>query len=186
MEPWVWAVLLLILGIGLAVLEVFIASAGVLAFLSASAIVAAVVVGFHYSSATGIAVLFGALFGLPTVIILAFKYLPKTPMGRRLLLAAPTSQEVLPEDPEKERLRSLVGHQGVAKTKMLLSGRIVVNGRTVDAVSEGMPIEVGQTVEVVQVRGLEVVVRPIETDAPGTPPEPLQRTYDEPFEIPPA
>ena len=41
MEPWIWAVLLLVLGIGLAILEIFFASAGILAFLAAAAMVAA-------------------------------------------------------------------------------------------------------------------------------------------------
>ena len=66
---------------------------------------------------------------------------------------APTSEDVLPDDPEKERLKGLIGRTGRAKSKMLLSGVITIDGRTVDAVSESMPVEVGQTVRVVQVRG---------------------------------
>ena len=125
--------------------------------------------------------------GLPTAIVLAFKYLPKTAMGRRLLLMAPKSEDVLPDDPEKERLKSLIGRTGRAKSKMLLSGVITIDGRTVDAVSESMPVEVGQTVRVVQVRGHRVVVRPVDEEPAAAPPaDPLQRTYDDPFELPPA
>ena len=47
-----------------------------------------------------------------------------------------------------------------AKSLMLPSGSVLINGRTVDAVSEGMPIEPGQAIRVIQVRGNQVVVRP--------------------------
>ena len=60
---WVWAVLLLVLGMGLAIMEVFFPSAGILGFLAASAVVAAVVLGFQYGTGTGFAILAVAVFG---------------------------------------------------------------------------------------------------------------------------
>ena len=121
------------------------------------------------------------------MIVLGFEYWPKTAMGRRVLLIAPTSEDVLPDDPDKERLKSLVGRLGRAKSKMLLSGVIIVDGRTVDAVSESMPIEVGQVVRVVQVRGHGVggPAGRRRASAHG-PPTPLQQTYDEPIRSSPA
>jgi membrane-bound serine protease (ClpP class) len=187
MDPWVWAIVLLLLGTALAVMEIFFPSAGVLAFLSVAALLAAIVMGFYQGPVTGILIVLATVVGLPIVIVLGFKYWPRTAMGRRVLLAAPTSEDVLPDDPEKERLKSLVGRLGRAKTKMLLSGVIVVDGRTVDAVSESMPIEIGQTVRVVQVRGRGVVVRPADDERPSEPPaNPLRQTYDEPIDLPPA
>ena len=142
--------------------------------------------GFCQGPVAGILILLGAVVGLPTVIVLGFKYWPKTAMGRRVLLMAPTSEDFLPTDPEKDFLRGLVGRVGRAKSKMLLSGVITIDGRTVDAVSESMPIEVGQTVRVVQIRGHGVVVRPIEESEAAEPPaDPLQRTFDDPFDLPP-
>jgi membrane-bound ClpP family serine protease len=185
-EPWVWAILLLVLGTGLVVLEIFFPSAGILGFLAAVALLGAIVMGFYQGPLTGILILAGVVAGLPTVIVLGFKYWPKTAMGRRVLLMAPTSEEVLPNDPEKELLKSLIGRTGRAKSKMLLSGVITIGGRTVDAVSESMPIEVGQAVLVVQVHGREVVVRPIDEPPPELPADPLKRTYDDPFDLPPA
>jgi membrane-bound ClpP family serine protease len=184
---WIWAFVLFVLGITLAVMEVFFPSAGVLAFLSAAALISAVVMGFQQGVWTGIAVVAAIVGGLPTVLILGFRYWPRTKMGQRILLTPPTSSEVLPEDPEKQLLKSLIGRTGRAKTKMLLSGIVVVDGRHMDAVSEGMPIEVGQTVRIVQVKGNRVVVRVVEKEeTSSTPPDPLQRTYDDPFELPPA
>jgi membrane-bound ClpP family serine protease len=100
------------------------------------------------------------------------------------MLQAPSSQDVLPESTEKEFLKSLVGRTGRAKSKMLLSGAITIDGRTVDAVSESMPIEVGQPVRVVQVRGHGVVVRLIDEQVDTPPTDPLQQTFDDPFDTP--
>ena len=187
MDYWIWALLLLVLGTGLALLEVFFPSAGILGFLSASALITAIVMGFYQSSLTGILILLGAVVGLPTVVVLGFKHWPKTRMGKRVMLMAPSSKDVLPDDPEKERLKGLIGHTGRTKSKMLLSGAIVIDGDTVDAVSESMPIEIGQRVRVVQVQGNLVVVRPVDEEPSTDPPvDPLQRTYEDPFDIPPA
>jgi membrane-bound ClpP family serine protease len=187
MDPWVWAILLLVLGTGLVVLEIFFPSAGILGFLAAVSLLAAIVMGFYESALVGILILTGVVVGLPVVIVLGFKYWPKTAMGRRVLLMAPTSEDVLPDDPDKDFLKSLVGRVGRAKSKMLLSGVITIDGRTVDAVSESLPIEAGQAVRVVQVRGHGVVVRPVDEEPPAEPAvDPLQRAYDDPFDIPPA
>ena len=187
MEPWVWAVLLLVLGAAFAVMEVFFTSAGILAFLSLAAVAAAVVMGFNQGPVTGVLILLGGIIGMPATIVLAFKYLPKTPMGRKLLLKAPQSEDVLPDDPEKERLKGLLGRTGRAKSPMLLSGVITIDGHTVEAVSESMPIEVGQTVRVVKIEGHRVVIRPIDEEAAALPPvDPLKRSFDDPFDLPPA
>jgi membrane-bound ClpP family serine protease len=186
MEPWVWALLLLMLGIGLAVMEVFFTSAGILAVLSFISLMTAVVMGFNQGPVTGGLIVLGVVAGLPTVIILAFKYWPKTAMGRRVLLVAPKSDDVLPEDPNKDWMKGLIGRTGRAKSKLLLSGVITVDGRTVEAVSESMPVEIGQTVLVIQVRGQRVVVRPVAADETPQPPpsDPLTQTFDDPFEVP--
>jgi hypothetical protein len=51
-----------------------------------------------------------------------------------------------------------------------------------------MPVEVGQAVRVVQVRGHSLVVRPVADDESPPPPpaDPLQRTFEDPFDAPPA
>jgi membrane-bound ClpP family serine protease len=186
MEPWIWAILLLALGIGLVVLEVFFPSAGILGFLATVTLIAAVVMGFYQSALAGALIFAAVVLGLPATLILAFRYWPKTAMGRRILLLAPKSEDVLPDDPTKDLLKGYIGRRGKAKSKLLLSGVITIDGRTVDAVSESMPVEVGQTVQVVQVRGRRVVVRPVADDElpPSPPADPLQRAFDDPFELP--
>ena len=46
LAPWAWAILLLMVGFGLAVMEVFIPSGGILGFLAICSLIAAIAVGF--------------------------------------------------------------------------------------------------------------------------------------------
>jgi membrane-bound serine protease (ClpP class) len=186
MDPWIWAVLLLGLSAGLAVLEVFFPSAGILGFLSAASAIAAIVMGFYQGPWVGTLSVLAVITGLPTLLVIAFKYWPQTPMGRRMILMAPTSEEVLPDNPEKERLKSLIGRTGTTKTKLLLSGMVTIDGQNLDAVSESQPIEVGQTVRVIQVRSNRLVVRLVEKETAPPPVDPLQQAYDDPFDLPKA
>jgi membrane-bound ClpP family serine protease len=192
MDPWVGAVLLLALGVGLAILEIFFPSAGILGFLSACSVLGAIIMGFRQGPVAGIVILVVAIAGMPTMVILAFKWWPRTAIGRRVLLMVPDSEDVLPDDPKKRRLKGLIGQVGRAKSKMLPSGVIVVDGRTIDAVSEGMPIEAGQSVRVLKVRGNRVVVRILEEEPPSESDEdalrrPIESVAPDPFdEQPPA
>lgn len=186
MAAWIWAVLLLAVGAAIALMEVFFPSAGILGFIAAGTLLAAVIVGFYENALTGWSILITEAIGLPILIVLAFRYWPKTAIGQHVLLAAPKGDEVLPDDPKKDRLKKLIGRTGKAKSKLLLSGVVVIDGQTVDAVSESMPIEVGQPVCVVRLEGHCVVVRPIEeSELPAPVTDPLQQNFDDPFNLPP-
>ena len=78
MDYWIWAVLLLVVGMCLGIMEVFFTSAGLLAFLSAASIVAAVILGFQQGPVAGFVILILAMVGMPTAVVLAFKYWPRT------------------------------------------------------------------------------------------------------------
>jgi membrane-bound ClpP family serine protease len=188
--PWVLALLLLMAGLAFAAMEVFLPSGGILGFLATCSIVAAVVVGFTDGRPwVGFSILATAVFGVPAVIVLALKWWPSTPLGRRMLLHAPEGEQVLPDSPRRRGLRELVNRVGVAKCKMLPGGVVTIDGRNVDAVSEGIAIDAGQRVRVIQVRGTRVVVRPVD-DASSSDPDPLARPIDtvgsDPFDESPA
>ncbi len=180
MDYWAWASLLLVLGIGLAVLEVFFPSGGILGFLTVCAVIAAIVVAFKAGPIVGMVVLVISVIGLPTAIVLALRYWPKTAMGRRILLMTPSGDDALPDTPRRRLLKDLVGKTGRAKSKMLPSGAIVIEGRTIDAVSEGIFIEPDTPVQVTEVRGNRVVVRPVDGEqAPaGDDDNPLDQPID--------
>jgi membrane-bound ClpP family serine protease len=188
---WVWAVLLLVVALGLAILAIFFPTGGILEFLSFAAVVAAIIMAFRQSATTGFIILCAALVAVPIVVVAALNLLPHTPMGRQMLLKTPTSDDVLPDLPRQRQLESMVGHVGRAKCKMLPSGAVIVDGRTIDAVSEGVPIDAGQRVRVIEVRGNRVVVRPLEEEPPSAnEKDPLARPVDtivsDPFADPPA
>jgi membrane-bound ClpP family serine protease len=159
-----WAILLLLLGCALVVLEVFIPSGGIISILAAVALISSIIIASRESPTTGptIGFIFAAItvFAVPTLIALAFKYWPKTPMGKAFLGELPTEEEVLPDDPR----RTLTGRVGVARSKMLPSGAVEIDGQMIDAMTQGQAIEPGAYVVVVEVRANRVVVRPAGKD----------------------
>ncbi len=160
MDPLTWALLLMIVGCGLVVLEVFIPSGGLLSFLSAVVIVASVVMGFRRDMTTGLSFVVLTLVAVPSVLALAFKYWPLTPMGKAFLGELKSTAELNPVESRRE----LIGKVGVAKSKMLPSGSVQIDGKSIDAMSQGLAIEKGQAVVVVEVRANRVVVRPADED----------------------
>ena len=160
-----WSILLLLLGLGLIALELFVPSGGVLGILAALAIIGSIAVAFSGGWVTGVSMLVATMVILPIVLAAAVHYWPRTPIGRLIVLATPQrGDEVLADTPQYRQLKDLIGKRGVAKTKMLPSGAIVIEGRVYDAFSEGMAIDPGQPVRVTAVRTNRIVV--ILDDAP--------------------
>jgi membrane-bound ClpP family serine protease len=163
MSPLFWAAILLLVGLTLVMVEIFIPSGGVIGFLSFASIIAAIVMAFYQSGPTvGIMFLSVSCVAVPAVLSMAFRLLPGTPMGKRLLPEIPSAEDVLPDSEDRRRLRQLVGRVGRTRSIMLPSGAVMIDGQTIDAMSEGQPIEAEQPVRVIEVRGSMVVVRPID------------------------
>jgi membrane-bound serine protease (ClpP class) len=160
LDPIGWAMVLLALGCGLLILEVFIPSGGILSFLAFAAVIGSMVMAFQRNTTTGLSFIAIALVAVPLAIGLGLKLWPSTPMGRAMLGELPTDEEVRPENPH----RHLVGRVGVAQSLMLPSGAILVDGQYIDAVSQGIPIDPGEPVMVVEVRANRVMVRPAKPD----------------------
>ncbi len=193
MTPLAWAILLLIFGLGLGALEVVFPSGGLLGIGSAVAILCAIILAFQQGATAGFSVLVTAVVVLPVLLVVALKWWPETAIGRRVLLGIPTDEETLPDTPRRRTLENLIGQVGTAKTKMLPAGAAVFEGQTIDAISEGAPIEPGQTIRVVNVRSNRVVVRavdePLSPASPLSPDDPLSQPIDtiasDPFDEPP-
>jgi membrane-bound serine protease (ClpP class) len=167
MTPLLWSSLLLAFGLLLVLLEVFVPSGGVMGFLAVTSVVTSIVLAFVHSGAeAGLVFVAIAAVGVPGVLALAFHWWPKTPLGKRLLLDLPTSDAVLPQSELKQALLRLEGKVGVTRSVMLPSGAVQVEGGTYDALSEGVPIEAGQRVRVIAVRGHHLLVRPLDPDDP--------------------
>ena len=102
-------------------------------------------------------VLLGTVLALPILLMAMIKVWPKTPIGKRILLKDMKLEEVLPDDPFSA---DLVGQLGIAKTKMLPSGIVLINHQKFDAISDGFAIDVGQPIKVVAIRGNHIYVEP--------------------------
>ncbi len=170
MDPLIWSICLLIAALALIALELLIPSGGLLSFLSAVAVLASLIVAFTAGPRTGFVMLVVTLIIVPAVLASAVRWWPHTPIGQLILIARPDNpDDVLPDTEEYRGLKSLIGKVGVSKSQMLPSGAIVLEGRTYDAVSQGMPIDPGSAVKVVAIRTNRIVVR--RTDEP-TPTQP--------------
>ena len=162
MTPLFWIVVLLAVGLLVMVLEVFVPSGGILGFVSVVAIIAAIVMAFvEQGPAVGMLVLTAAVFTVPGVLIAAFRWFPRTPLGRRVLPPPPDASEVLPDSPLRKRARGMVGRSGRVVREMLPWGSVEIDGTTLEAVSETGPIALGTMVTAVGVQGMGVVVRPV-------------------------
>jgi membrane-bound serine protease (ClpP class) len=178
-DPLVWASLLVVAGFAILVMEVLLPTGGVLGVVSAASLVGAIFLAFSAGGpTTGFTFITIVVVLAPAVLTAAFRYLPYTPVGRALLGEPPKDEDVLLEDPR----RQLIGKVGVARSKMLPSGSVEIDGQMLDAVSKGQAIEPGQNVQVIEVRANRVVVRLApEGLRPGTtkPDDLLNRSLEE-------
>jgi membrane-bound ClpP family serine protease len=156
LDPLAWSILLMLVGCAILVLEVFIPSGGILSIVSTAAFIGAIAFAFQRGPATGFVFVASTVVAVPLVLALAFKYWPMTPMGKAFIGELPSAADVAPEDSR----RGLLGRVGVARSKMLPSGAVEINGQMIDAMSQGQAIDPGQYVVVIEVRANRVVVRP--------------------------
>lgn len=199
-----WALLLLLLGCIFLVLEFFVPSSGTLGILAGLSLVGAIVLAFLEGPVYGTGMVIAVSIIVPSACILAVKYWPHTPIGRLVLVPRPDRpDEVLPQTESYRGLGQLVGRKGMAKSMMLPAGSVQIDGRTYDAVSQGMPIDPGSPVVVVGVSMQRIVVRiddsplpaevvpdlelpPVETSPPPVPAtlassEPLRSPFEDPL-----
>jgi membrane-bound serine protease (ClpP class) len=164
MDPLYWSIILIVLGLLVIVSELFIPSAGILGILAATLLLSGIGFGFAAGVKTGALVLLATCMIVPALLAMLVKVWPSTPIGKRILLKNLSSEDVLPNSSHYVNIKQLVGQFGVAKTKMLPSGIVIINHEKVDAVSDGFAIEPGQTVRVISVKGNRVYVEPYDGD----------------------
>lgn len=162
------AVLLILLGLVLLVAEVFIPSGGLLLLLAIVALVLGVVLVFFAPESEGGGVTSGVItvgilfVVIPLLLGVAFHYWPRTPMGKRMALQVPSEGgedeglEAYTEDEE------IIGQIGQTVTPLRPAGITLIQGRRYDTKTEGIFVEAGQWVRVVDVGPGHVVVRPLD------------------------
>lgn len=152
---------LLILFVVLLVGEFFIPSAGTVGFAAAVAAVSSIVIAFTHSTTAGFIFLTAVAVATPLILYGVILYWPHTTIGRLILNRRPGQTDEPTESRLKtgERRKDLVGRVGVAKTNLLPSGLVVIEGKRLDAVSDGSPIDAGTDVVVVSVVAGKLRVR---------------------------
>jgi membrane-bound ClpP family serine protease len=95
-------------------------------------------------------------------------YLPHIPYVNRLVLKPPSQQADADEASPlaaQEQTRALLGAVGEAITTLRPAGKVRFGDEFVDVVAEGSYVEPGTRVQVIEIEGNRVVVKPIEQDS---------------------
>ncbi len=152
-------VLLIVAAMVLFLLEILTPLFGALVALAIGALAWAVYIAWTgISPVAGWVLLIAAVLGSPVYLYFLVKWLPNTPLGRRLFLKNFKAGRG-DGTPEADELIELVGKAGTAETTLRPSGAVRIHGRRVIAVAESGMIEKGATVKAVRTSGMNLVVR---------------------------
>jgi len=154
MDPTIiWAIILIAIGAALIILELFIPSGGLIGAASVACFIGATYLGYQAGNTAGLVTLCMSVVVIGVMIYLALKIWPHTPMGKN---AIPTDED--PAGALTKPLQHLVGSRGVSKSTLMPNGRIEINGKSYDAVSQGTIIEQGCFIEVLSIESNRILV----------------------------
>ena len=146
------AIVLMLIAFGLVLLETIIPSFGLLGLLAATCYAFALIEAFAVEAATGWTFVALGVILLPLALLLGFRVLPMTPLGRALVLQPPKASG--------HQSSIACGMQGQAVTDLRPAGTALIGGQRVDVVSVGAFISNGCAVRVLQVEAMRVLVVP--------------------------
>lgn len=155
------AAILLGVGLLLIVAELMFPSFGALGLVASLFIVGAVAYAFAQDSDLGIGFLVAASVLVPAMILLGFKLLPISPIGKHLVARGFTFEDGAAVDRRDE---ALLGHEGRVESLLRPAGTATIDGRRVDVVTRGEAIEAGTRVRVIEIEGNRVVVAAAESE----------------------
>lgn len=157
------SVLLLLISLALLITEVFVPSGGFITALMLLTLGGSVFCAFRAWWETNPTLWWGYLGSvlvlLPAVLIGAFTVFPRTAYGRRVLLDAPSPDEITPFAKEQLELQSLIGQRGFTVTPHSPGGMVTVEHRRYHSETRGMMLDAGESIEIVAVKGNRLVVR---------------------------
>lgn len=163
-----WAWLLIALGLLLLVAEIFIPSGGIIFICALVCIVIGVTIIFFTPESEGGGVTMGLLsllvvmLVIPGVVAVGFHFWPKTSVGKHLFLPEPSAEEDGAALPAAHEHEQYLGQVGRTLTPHTPSGITLIQGRRIDTKTEGMYVDAGRWVRVVDVRPGQVTVRPLD------------------------
>jgi len=116
---------------------------------------------------------------IPITMSGIYYLLTKTAFGNRILLAAPSTEEVTPYQEQHHHLETLIGQHGTAISPLKPGGLVLINGERLHAVGHGFIIESGESVEIVEIQGTRIIVKPVTTTPASSPDEKTNSLPDE-------
>ncbi len=155
---------LIAVGVVLLIAEVILGSGGILFGLSLAAIVIGVAMTFFVSNdpTIGLATLLGVFLGAPILGSLLVRLWPRTPWGRRMVLQGAQEDSTVAQMPVNMELEHYRGQFGRALSSLRPSGVADFDGKRVDVLTEGGPVEAGEMVRCLEVRAGRVIVRRVD------------------------
>ncbi|QDT11096.1 NfeD family protein [Planctomycetes bacterium K23_9] len=155
------------------VAEFFVPSAGLIGAAAFVAAIVAILSAFGHSLMAGVVVSGVVVVSTPLILYFMIRMWPHTPIGRRILNRKPGQRfsRQFPTLDDGTPLSELVGRVGVAMSDLLPSGRVLIDGQKLDAVSIGMPIDSGANVIVTNIVSRKIQVRIANPSEQQQPPE---------------
>ena len=140
-------------------LEIVTPTLGILAVVGIAALAGAAWLGFTVNSVLGLVIVIASLVLVPVYLVFLVRWLPKSPLGKRLFL-----QRQPPEDAHPgfdEQAASVVGKTGTAETTLRPTGAVRVEGKRLIASAESGMIAGGAKVKVIRASGMNLIVREV-------------------------
>ena len=158
------------LGTGFLICEVFIPSAGILTIASILCYLVATFCAWRGWYQAGETVwwwsyVFGMVILLPTTISGAVYIFPRTSYGKAVLAMPQSLDEVTPYQEEEARLSGLIGSHGTTTTMFSPGGMVQIAHEKFHAESDGVLIDADEDVVVVGVKGNRLIVMSAELHA---------------------
>tara|TARA_B100001248_G_scaffold262738_1_gene262099 strand:+ start:17363 stop:17830 length:468 start_codon:yes stop_codon:yes gene_type:complete len=146
---------LIVIGLIFIFFEVIVPG-GILGLLGAASFITAWVFAFELHGAMGTIVAFlASLLSAVIVLVLEFKYLPKTKLGKRFFLKTSVESQSTHEPADN----TILGKTGHALTSLAPSGMVEIDGAQYEASSESGWIEEGTSIIVVQKDNFRLIVK---------------------------
>jgi membrane-bound ClpP family serine protease len=162
MDWWLlFAVFLYLASALLIIAEVFLPSGGIITLCSVACLAGGIAIFFYRSTAAGWAGILVAFVMIPSVVVVAYKILPKTRFGKSVMLTPPQRHQG-DAIPDTDQLKGLLGAEGVVTSPLRPVGMCDFSGRRVECVAEGGYVDKGQKVKVIDVESTQVTVRALE------------------------
>ncbi len=157
----IFAVFLYFACAALIVAEVFVPSGGLISIFALACLGGGIAIFFHHSLIAGwIGVSIAAIM-IPAVLVFSYRIFPKSRFGKSVTLTPPERRQG-DAIPDTDKLKDLLGAEGVVLTPLRPVGMCDFSDRRVECVAESGYVDKGKKVKVINVESTQLTVRIIE------------------------